>query len=137
MTMLCIGNFYCKKMQFRRESRTPRSLVVLRMSMRKTLNISGSWLNVTSPFVLCIHVGIYACVRVCTNVSYALDYTEKFRTKQNIFHALNLFYILHLYMYVDTARHGRAENTSSSGSPWEYIYFHTICIRAAKCLTIL
>ena len=37
----------------------------------------------------------------------------------------SFFPILHLY--VDTARHGRAENTCNSDGPWEYIYFHTFC----------
>ena len=46
-----------------------------------------------------------------------------------------LRYILHLY--VDTARHGRADNPCSSDQPWEYIYFHTYCTRTAKCLTRL
>ena len=35
MAMLCIGNFYGRKMQnFGGKSRTPKSLAVLRMSMR-------------------------------------------------------------------------------------------------------
>ena len=62
--MLCIGNFYCRKLQFWREyiSCSPHEHA-------HTLNILGSGQNANPPFVLYIRVCKYACVRACECVT--------------------------------------------------------------------
>ena len=97
------GNFYCKKIAIKEGKSHTEIISCSPHEHAHTLNIYGSWLNVTSPFVLCIHVGKYACVRVCNNVSYALDYTEKslykcVSNKTKYFLRFQSFFIFCIYM---------------------------------------